>query len=213
MNEKDEYRQKFGEKFYGNIILSTISGDINNEHDVSKYENEIIKKVIKYFEIPEILNDIEIEDFEIDEETDDLYYDFDEDLIDFTFSSKSECKIQDKKIICSDKNDDDKINMEIIKGNEGYNNYYVISDGNEDINQKFIRMDKGYKLPYTTLNRSFDLEDLNNTMVTEPSEPDEENPETSDTNIILIITICCCALISAIIIYIKKINLIKKNTI
>lgn len=41
----------------------------------------------------------------------------------------------------------------------------------------------------------------------------EKSPKTADTNILLVITVAICTLVCAIIIYIKKINLVKNNTI
>ena len=50
--------------------------------------------------------------------------------------------------------------------------------------------------------------DVNN-KVYDLSFVNEKSPQTGDTNILLIVTIATCALICAIIIYIKKINLVK----
>ena len=71
------------------------------------------------------------------------------------------------------------------------------------------------KLKYTNTIKIIPIEEKEETPVENiiPEEPPVENPTTSDTNIILIITVCLCALTCAIIMYIKKINLIKNNTI
>ena len=100
-----------------------------------------------------------------------------------------------------------------------FDNYYlIINDGN--INQTTGNLRNQLLIfaentPKISFEHSIELVTPEKTPIENivVEEPPVESPPTSDTNIILIVTICLCTLISAIIIYVKKVNLVKNNTI
>lgn len=211
------------ERIKGNISFTTralneTTDKLDNINDIifntSDIEDNILSTVLQYFEKPSLINIKETKNFKKNDD-ENYYFSIDyteENQSDFfnnyNFSENSECKInvQDKTVDCIDLNNDNKVTMKLTKGKQQNNmNYLVVNDSHKNENQKIVIADD---TPLSTIDHSINL------IVPEIKEEKiEENPKTSDTSIILIITICLCSLISAIIIYIKKINLIKNNTI
>lgn len=236
--DKDNYYDNI--EVNGKIYIKDEAG---NELNLTTYENKIIDKIENYYKKPSFLNSKEINEYKINNNNQKYFeLDNKNNILNgSTFSSKSECQLnKDKtKIICTDTNKDDKISIELgknLKNNK--NNYYRISDSSmEEINTLKNQHGENFKiltkknqmlflatttplLKYTSTIKIIPIKEeppvenvveppIENII---PEEP-EENPTTSDTNIILIITVCLCALTCAIIMYIRKVKLIKNNTI
>lgn len=178
-------------------------------------EKEIMELVENFYtmSLPTSLNLNNIKDFKINDENH-KYIEIenkDNELTNFTFDEKSECQFNDDKtkVICTDTNDDNNIQIKLeIIGEK--NNFYSVEDKEVEHNQFLLY---GKSLPSKSFEHSFKFISEENPVENVVVEKPEKNPTTSDTNIILIVTICLCTLISAIIIYIKKVNLIKNDTI
>lgn len=195
--------------------------DASKNVDLSAKEKEIMDLVDKFYAstLPTSLNLKDVNDFKINEDNH-KYIEIenkDNEFTDYTFDEKSECQLNDdkSKVICIDSNDDNNINLKL--GIVGEKNLYYSGMDDKNDPESFQQNQfllYGKYLPSKSFEHNFNFIEeeapVENVII---EEPPVESPPTSDTNIILIVTICLCTLISAIIIYIKKVNLIKNNTI
>lgn len=176
-------------------------------YDNATYEKKILDEVVKYYNKPSILETTELKEYTEDEDGKKVVEIDTKTISDYTIVEKSECKLNDdkSKLICTDENEDNQIDISLTKGNGSATFMFVVNDSNKDKNQKIL---SSANEPKIDLSHSIKI--IEKEIIVEPEEP---NQQTGDTNILLIITIAMCTLISAIIIYIKKVKLIKNDTI
>lgn len=208
------------EKFYGfgndyivgDKKISISKGKTNELLDTKAKETEIMDLVVNYSKKPSIFETTELKDYKLNEKNQ-KYIELDINTIDdYTLTDTSECKANEEntKLICLDSNNDNKIDLGLTKGEDTQNNAYVVDDENV-VRENNEVTEIHNQLVLTVSAPKVDLTHSIKFII--PEEVKEENPKTGDTGMLLIITIASCALISAIIIYIKKVRMVKDNTI